>query len=119
MSSSQDLIRTAYDIASAAYAQQFLSELDGKPFDRELLNQFAALVDVGRPVLDIGCGPGHTTAHLTSLGLRATGVDLSPQMIAMAAETFPKHALKWVTSFAFRVPLRPLPAFLHSTASCI
>lgn len=102
MSSSQDSIRTAYDIACAAYAQKFLSELDGKPFDRELLRQFAALVDVGRPVLDIGCGPGHTTAHLTSLGLRATGVDLSPKMIAMATETFPKSCFQ-VGDF-FRLP---------------
>lgn len=82
--------------------QKFLSELDGKPFDRELLRQFAALVDVGRPVLDIGCGPGHTTAHLSFLGLRATGVDLSPEMIAMAAETFPKTCFE-VGDF-FRLP---------------
>ena len=92
MSSSQDSIRVAYDIASEAYAQKFLNELDHKPLDRELLQRFAFLVGTERPVLDLGCGPGHTTAHLTSLGLRATGIDLSPKMIQKATETFPQSS---------------------------
>mgnify|MGYP003384942172 CR=1 FL=1 len=90
MSSSLDTVRAAYDIASEAYARKFVDELDHKPFDRELLEQFAAIVGTKRPVLDVGCGPGHTTAHLTSLGLRATGVDLSPKMIAIASRVFPQ-----------------------------
>lgn len=90
MSSSLDSVRAAYDIASEAYARKFVSELDHKPFDRGLLQRFAASVDEGRPVLDLGCGPGHTTAHLTSLGLLATGVDLSPRMIEIASRTFPQ-----------------------------
>ena len=83
-------VRKAYDIAAEAYASKFVSELDHKPLDRELLQQFAAIVGTKRPVLDVGCGPGHTTAHLTSLGLRATGVDLSPKMIEIASRTFPQ-----------------------------
>ncbi len=89
MSSSKASIRSAYDIASAAYARKFIDELDHKPFDRELLERFAGLIGVGQPVLDIGCGPGHTTAYLTSLGLTVTGVDISEKMIEHAAETFP------------------------------
>lgn len=94
MSSSQDSIRAAYDIASTAYARTFVSELDHKPFDRELLNRFAVLIGAGRPVLDIGCGPGHTTARLTSLGLMATGVDLSPKMIEQATKSFPQSTFE-------------------------
>jgi SAM-dependent methyltransferase len=89
-SPSQASIRIAYDIACEAYAQTFINELDHKPFDRELLKHFSSLVRAERPVLDIGCGPGHTTAHLTSLGLMATGLDLSPKMIEKASETFPQ-----------------------------
>lgn len=89
MSSTPDDIRAAYDIASEAYARKFLDELTHKPADCELIQQFASLVGE-RPVLDIGCGPGHTTAHLTSLKLNATGVDLSPKMIASASRTFPQ-----------------------------
>ena len=90
MSSSLDSVRAAYDIATEAYARKFVSELDHKPFDCALLKRFAASVDEGRPVLDLGCGPGHTPAHLTSLGLLATGVDLSPRMIEIASQTFPQ-----------------------------
>lgn len=90
MPSSPDSIRSAYDLACEAYARKYISELDHKPLDRELLRQFAAIVGVERLVLDLGCGPGHTTAHLTSLGLLATGVDLSPKMIEKAAEAFPR-----------------------------
>ena len=83
-------IRNAYDLASEAYSQKFIHELDHKPLDRELLQRFASLVGSERPVLDLGCGPGHTTARLASLGLSATGVDLSPKMIEKAAALFPQ-----------------------------
>jgi SAM-dependent methyltransferase len=90
----------AYDVACEAYAQKFLNELDHKPLDRELLKQFAAIVGPARPVLDIGCGPGHTTAHLTALGLIATGVDLSPKMIERASATFPQSCFEVGDFFA-------------------
>ena len=40
-------------------------------------------------MVDLGCGPGHTTAHLASLGLRALGVDVAPGMVAEATSQFP------------------------------
>jgi SAM-dependent methyltransferase len=85
-----DAIRIAYDLASDAYARKFIDELNHKPLDRELLMRFAAVVGSGPPVLDIGCGPGHTTAYLSSLGVSATGVDLSPKMIEKATKAFPQ-----------------------------
>lgn len=41
------------------------------------------------PVLDLGCGPGHWTAYLHSLGADVTGVDIVPEFIAHAQATFP------------------------------
>lgn len=102
MASSLESVCAAYDIASEAYARKFIDELDHKPFDRELLKRFAACVGAERPVLDLGCGPGHTTAHLTSLGLRATGVDLSPNMIEIASRTFPQSRFEVGDFFALR-----------------
>lgn len=81
-------IRSAYDQAASAYAAKFLDELRHKPRDRELLQRFASIVGRGGGVLDLGCGPGHTTAYLAGLGLRPTGVDLSPGMIAKARAHF-------------------------------
>ena len=100
MSSSREFLRNTYDLAYEAYARKFVNELDHKPLDRELLKQFAALVGGERPVLDIGCGPGHTTAHLTNLGLMATGVDLSPKMVEIASRTFPQSRFEVGDFFA-------------------
>ena len=40
-------------------------------------------------VLDLGCGPGHLTAYLRSLGVDAAGIDLVPEFIAHARATYP------------------------------
>ena len=82
-------IQAAYDLAADAYADKFVDELQHKPRDIELLQQFASIVGRGQTVLDLGCGPGHTTAHLASLGVNPVGIDLSPQMITKAQTLFP------------------------------
>jgi ubiquinone/menaquinone biosynthesis C-methylase UbiE len=43
----------------------------------------------GGAVADIGCGPGHVTAYLHTLGLDAFGVDLSPGMVELARREHP------------------------------
>ncbi|WP_155387997.1 class I SAM-dependent methyltransferase [Catellatospora paridis] len=40
-------------------------------------------------VLDLGCGPGHITGHLRSLGVDATGIDPVTHFIAHAKATHP------------------------------
>jgi SAM-dependent methyltransferase len=37
----------------------------------------------------VGCGPGRVTAHLHALGVPASGVDLSPTMVAIARRMHP------------------------------
>ncbi|MFD4676028.1 class I SAM-dependent methyltransferase [Lentzea sp. NPDC058450] len=61
--------------------------LDTRPLDRAMLAAFAELTE--NPVADLGCGPGHLTAHLKSLGLDAFGLDLSPEMITIARAAHP------------------------------
>jgi SAM-dependent methyltransferase len=45
------------------------------------------------PVLDLGCGPGHLTAHLHdhlhAAGADVTGIDLVPEFLAHARTTYP------------------------------
>jgi len=83
--------RAAYDSIAADYAARFQGELAGKPLDRALFAAFAELMLAAGagPVADIGCGPGHVTAHLHGLGLTALGVDLSPEMLALARRSNP------------------------------
>ncbi|MDQ1032279.1 SAM-dependent methyltransferase [Streptomyces umbrinus] len=84
--------RTAYDSMAALYAELFANGLEEHPLDRAMLMAFADLVraDGGGPVADLGCGPGHVTGLLHSLGLDASGVDLSPEMIAIARAAHPE-----------------------------
>jgi ubiquinone/menaquinone biosynthesis C-methylase UbiE len=89
----QDQTRASYDAVAAAYAEVLSDELVRKPLDRALLTAFAEQVrEVGRGetrVWDVGCGPGHVTAFLAGLGVRAAGVDLSGEMTAQAAKRHP------------------------------
>jgi ubiquinone/menaquinone biosynthesis C-methylase UbiE len=82
-----------YDQVASAYADSFVHELDHKPFDRELLNRFAATVRpttaTNAPVCDLGCGPGHIGAFVADLGIDVLGIDLSAGMVAQARRRYP------------------------------
>lgn len=79
-----DTTRASYDRLAAEYTRRIAGELAGKPFDRGLLDTFAALTrDLG-PVYDLGCGPGHVAAYLHGHGVAVTGIDLSNEMVAQA-----------------------------------
>ncbi|WP_116248585.1 class I SAM-dependent methyltransferase [Nocardiopsis sp. FIRDI 009] len=82
--------RSAYDALAEDYAVRFGQELAGKPLERALLALFAELVRArGGPVLDVGCGSGQVTALLRDLGVDASGIDLSPGMLAVARRDHP------------------------------
>lgn len=91
--------REAYDAAAPAYAELFGDELRNRPLDRAMLAAFAELVRANGEdryrVADLGCGPGHITAHLATLGLSAFGVDASSAMIETARRAHP--ALRFET----------------------
>ena len=81
--------RASYDAVAGDYAEQFREELASKPLDRALLGWFAELTQAAGPVADLGCGPGSVTAHLNALGVPAFGIDLSPEMVAVARRLHP------------------------------
>ena len=84
-----DEVRSSYDMVAETYATKFFDELSRKPFDRRLLDEFAAALPA-RGVLDVGCGPGHVAGYLSERGLDATGVDLSPAMVEIARRLNPE-----------------------------
>ncbi|MDB5218635.1 MAG: methylase involved in ubiquinone/menaquinone biosynthesis [Myxococcaceae bacterium] len=79
----------SYDRVAQRYAEEFFDELRHKPLDRALLGAFAELVGPDAAVADIGCGPGQVARDLQARGLRVIGIDLSPQMVAVALERTP------------------------------
>jgi SAM-dependent methyltransferase len=78
-----------YDPVVEEYAEKYFNELDHKPFDRLLLDRFAARVRGLGPVCDLGCGPGQIARYLHGRGMDAFGVDLSPGMVALARRLNP------------------------------
>ncbi|MGW1073944.1 class I SAM-dependent DNA methyltransferase [Streptomyces sp. NPDC002537] len=81
--------RASYDAIAAGYAERFRDELAAKPLERGMLAAFAELVKGGGAVADVGCGTGRVTAHLHGLGVDVFGVDLSPEMVAVARRAHP------------------------------
>jgi SAM-dependent methyltransferase len=82
-------VGAAYDAVATLYAELFSDMLATRPIERGLLAAFAELVRDTGPVADVGCGPGHLTAYLDSLGAVTFGVDLSAEMIALARTAHP------------------------------
>jgi len=66
-------IRESYDRLAEEYANHLFHELQNKPFDRNLLDRFAA--GVSGQVCDMGCGPGHVARHLRDAGVTVSAVN--------------------------------------------
>lgn len=81
-------VRSTYDTVAATYADRLVDELDHLPFESWLLGRVAAHA-AGGPVVEVGAGPGHVTAHLARAGADALGIDLSPGMVREARDRFP------------------------------
>jgi ubiquinone/menaquinone biosynthesis C-methylase UbiE len=81
------ITRHAYDTVAETYASLVPDRFAKDVVGRSMLAAFAD--QVSGPVLEVGCGPGHVTAHLAGLGLDATGMDLSSKMIEVARRTYP------------------------------
>ncbi|MEV4411523.1 class I SAM-dependent methyltransferase [Catellatospora sp. NPDC049609] len=98
--------RAAYDTIADAYVKAFEDEWDRVPIDRAMMTAFADLVraDGGGEVLDVGSGPGETTAYLHSQGLDVRGLDLSPAMLAHARRSHPELRFDEGTMTELKVP---------------
>src|SRR6476660_6547825 len=82
-------LRASYDAVAEEYVRRIGRELEGKPFDRTLLDRFADRLAGPGPVWDLGCGPGHVTRYLRARGVTIAGLDLSPALVASARRLDP------------------------------
>jgi SAM-dependent methyltransferase len=107
-------LRDSYDALAAEHADVVGSGLDDRPLDRALLATFAELVRSGGNdrVADVGCGAGRVTVLLSRLGLDASGIDLSPGMVALARRTYPQLRFKEGSMLALDLPAAALGGLL-------
>ena len=97
-------LESSYDRVAEEYVCEFFEELKRKPFDRELLDQFAgSLLDHGS-VCEIGCGPGQIARYLRDHGIEMCGVDLSPEMIKQARHLNPDIPFERGDMLALNLP---------------
>ncbi|MGW4639380.1 class I SAM-dependent methyltransferase [Sphaerisporangium sp. NPDC004334] len=84
-----DDTRAGYDAIAADYVELVRGDLARSPLERGMLGAFAEVAGGGGPVAEVGCGTGRITAHLRELGVDIFGIDLSPEMLALAREAYP------------------------------
>lgn len=77
----------AYSQRAVEYVNLFGSMASVHPSDRQLVDTWAGAV--AGPVIDAGCGPGQWTNYLCQRGTKASGVDLSADLIAHARDQYP------------------------------
>jgi len=82
-----DCILQLYERFAAFYEHNMRDELDYQAPEqiRDALLRFS-VPDSTHRVLELGCGTGLAAAHLRPFAVSLTGVDLSPHMLARAAE---------------------------------
>lgn len=82
-----DVVQAAYAARAGEYTRLLGSVEDMHPGDRQRIRRWSA--GLGGTVLDVGCGPGHWTDFLKSLGVQVQGIDVVPEFINTAAARFP------------------------------
>ena len=82
-------VRDCYNRTAKEYAEQFLNELDNKPFDRNILNRFNDMLPNGSLIYDFGCGSGQTTKYIHNKSKhKIIGLDFSENAIRLAKQNF-------------------------------
>lgn len=80
-------VQRAYSLLSQLYIERLGSMEIVHHDDLRLIERHLGSVD--GPVLDAGCGPGHLTGFLDSIGCEVSGVDLVPEFVAHARQAHP------------------------------
>jgi SAM-dependent methyltransferase len=79
------------------HAQSWVLARGPKLREKIWLDRFLALIPEARTVLDVGCGAGAPIARdLTECGADVTGIDASPELIAIATQRFANG--KWIVA---------------------
>ena len=84
-------VMDCYNRTAKEYAEQFLNELDVKPFDRNILNRFSDTLPEGSQIYDFGCGSGQTTKYIHDKNRhKIIGLDFSENAVQLAKQNFPE-----------------------------
>lgn len=84
-------VMNCYNQTATEYAETFLRELEGKPFDRNILDRFGDMLPGRSVIYDFGCGSGQTTSYMHDKHKHEIiGLDFSENAIRLARQHFPE-----------------------------
>ncbi|WP_345751870.1 class I SAM-dependent methyltransferase [Microbacterium rhizophilus] len=84
----ESTVTAAYGARSDEYTSLFGDIASAHPDDRALVAEWARGLD--GPVVDLGCGPGQWTDFLHAHGAEISGVDPTPEFVAIARSRHPQ-----------------------------
>lgn len=89
-------VRELFDTKAAAWPSKYTP--DGRLAGRltRLTGAVTYHVPAGGSVLDLGCGTGELATAIAVAGMKATGCDISPEMLRRAAAADPSSTADWV-----------------------
>jgi len=89
-------VRQLFDAKAAAWPSKYTP--DGRLAGRlaSLAGAVTYHVSAGGCVLDLGCGTGELASVIAAAGMRATGCDISPEMLHRATAADPARMVGWV-----------------------
>ena len=73
----------AYSQSARAYAEEHAPKMQDR------VERFIGLLPEHAQILDAGCGPGRDLERFVAAGHRPTGIDLTPEFVAMASAFAP------------------------------
>jgi SAM-dependent methyltransferase len=89
-------VRQLFDAKAAAWPSKYTP--DGRLLGRltRLASAVTFHVPAGGSVLDLGCGTGELASAIAAAGLRATGCDISPEMLHRAGAAWRGGTVDWI-----------------------
>jgi len=83
-------VRTCYGETAREYHEEFKNELEGKPFDRDILARFASSFAPEDRIVEFGAASGYVSKFLYDRGLRnLTATDISEPSLAVGKSAYP------------------------------
>jgi ubiquinone/menaquinone biosynthesis C-methylase UbiE len=101
MSNDKEIIKRAverHDIDSSIFQGRYVNFAQGKYTDEFIYGRYQMFEEIdailsklpkGAKVLDLGCGTGHFSSYIHTLGYQVTGLDPSTKMLEYARQNFP------------------------------
>lgn len=79
--------KRAYNLVAQRYYDLFRNEMNGKEYDRGLLDSFASRFQKNSLICDAGCGPScHIGRYLFDKGIPVIGVDISDKCVEIVRQ---------------------------------